>query len=140
MVPFSAAFDSRISRRFTPEFNRGTCLNFVFDCLSCRGWTSPAISSQMGIVSSGVMARNRIGGKDPKYPSDAKKAHIEGLVGLEATISDSGNVEDLCVSQGPAMLQQAAFDAVKTWRYKPFVLKGHPVEVETMIFIDFSLR
>ena len=86
------------------------------------------------------MARNRIGGKDPKYPSHARKAHIEGRVGLEATISDTGKVEDLCVSQGPAMLQQAAFDAVKKWRYKPFALNDHPVEVKTMIFVDFSLR
>ncbi len=86
------------------------------------------------------MARNRIGGKDPKYPSDAKKARIDGRVVLEATISDSGHVEDLCVSQGPAMLQQAAFDAVKTWNYKPYVLNGKPVEVKTMVNVDFSLR
>ena len=86
------------------------------------------------------MARYRIGGKDPKYPSGARKAHIEGRVSLEATISDTGNVEDLCVMQGPAMLQQAAFDAVKKWRYKPFVLNGHPVEVKTLISVDFVLH
>jgi protein TonB len=86
------------------------------------------------------MARNRVGGKDPKYPSDAKRAQIDGRVVLEATISDSGTVEDLCVSQGPAMLQQAAVDAVKTWRYKPFELNGQPVEVKTLINVDFTLR
>jgi protein TonB len=86
------------------------------------------------------MARNRIGGKDPKYPSDAKRAHIEGRVVLEATISDSGKVEDLCVSQGPAMLQEASVDAVKTWRYKPFEVNGHPVEGKTIINVDFTLR
>jgi protein TonB len=86
------------------------------------------------------MARNRIGGKDPKYPTDAKRAHIEGRVVLEAKISDSGKVEDLCVSQGPAMLQQASVDAVETWRYKPFEVNGHPVEVKTIINADFILR
>ncbi len=91
-------------------------------------------------VSAGVMARNRIGGRDPKYPSDAKRDHIDGRVVLEATISDSGQVEDLCVSQGPAMLQQASIDAVKTWRYKPIEVNGHPVEVKTMINVDFTLR
>jgi TonB family protein len=91
-------------------------------------------------VSAGVMARNRVGGKDPKYPSDAKRAQIDGRVVLEATISDSGKVEDLCVSQGPAMLQQASVDAVKTWRYKPFELNGQPVEVKTQINVDFTLR
>lgn len=86
------------------------------------------------------MARNRIGGKDPKYPSDAKSGHIEGRVVLEATISDSGKVEDLCVIQGPPMLQQTSVDAVKTWRYKPFELNGQPVEVKTQINVDYTLR
>lgn len=91
-------------------------------------------------VSTGVMSRNRIGGKSPRYPSDAKRAHVEGRVVLVATISDSGKVEDLCVSQGPEMLRQAAFDAVKTWKYKPFELNGQPVELKTQMNVDFSLR
>ena len=84
------------------------------------------------------MSRNRIDGKDPKYPRDAKKAHVEGRVVLKATISESGNVEDLCVIQGPEMLQQAAFDAVKTWTYKLFLLNGQPREVKTQMNIDFT--
>jgi TonB family protein len=89
-------------------------------------------------VSTGLMARYRTGGKDPKYPSDAKRAHIEGRVVLVATISASGNVEDLCVSQGPEMLRQAAFDAVKTWKYKPYEVNGQPAEVKTMMNVDFT--
>jgi TonB family protein len=72
-----------------------------------------------------------------KYPSDAKRAHIEGRVVLVATISVFGKVEDLCVSQGPEMLRQAAFDAVKTWKYKPFEVNGQPVEVKTQMNVDF---
>jgi protein TonB len=90
-------------------------------------------------VSAGVMVRNKITGKNPKYPREAKKGHVEGRVVLAATISDSGEVESLCVIQGPAMLQQAALDAVKTWKYKPFLLNGMPREVKTQINIDFSL-
>jgi TonB family protein len=89
-------------------------------------------------VSPGLMAKYRTGGKDPKYPSDAKRAHVEGRVVLVATISASGNVEDLCVSQGPEMLRQAAFDAVKTWKYKPYEVNGQPVEVKTMMNCDFT--
>lgn len=85
------------------------------------------------------MARDRIGGKAPKYPQDAKKAHIEGTVVLEATISVSGKVEDLCVVQGPAMLQQATVDAVKKWKYKPIVRNGRPVKVRTQINVVFNL-
>jgi TonB family protein len=90
-------------------------------------------------VSTGLMARNRTGGKDPKYPSEAKRAHIEGRVVLVATISASGNVEDLCVSQGPEMLRQAAFNAVRTWKYKPFEVNGQQVEVKTQMNVDFAL-
>jgi protein TonB len=60
------------------------------------------------------MTEFRTGGKNPKYPSDARRAHIEGRVVLVATVSVSGNVEDLCISQGPELLRKAAFDAVKT--------------------------
>jgi protein TonB len=91
-------------------------------------------------VSPGQMTRYRIGGKDPKYPSDAKRAHVEGRVVLVAMITASGSVKDLCVSQGPEMLWQAAFDAVKTWKYKPIEVNGQPVEVKTMMNVDFSLR
>jgi protein TonB len=86
------------------------------------------------------MTGNKIRGKAPKYPLDAMSAHIEGRVVLRATISDSGDVEELCVSQGPAMLQQAAVDAVKRWKYKPFALNGQLVEVKTQINVDFALR
>jgi periplasmic protein TonB len=86
------------------------------------------------------MARNKVGGKNPKYPSDAKQAHVEGRVVLVAMVSASGKIEDLCVSQGPEMLQQAAFDAVKTWKYKPFELNGQPLEVKTQMNVDFALR
>lgn len=90
-------------------------------------------------VSAGVMARNRIGGKDPKYPSAAKKAHVEGTVVLEATVSESGKVEGICVISGPAMLQQSAFDAVKTWKYRPFTLNGLSREVWTQVNVVYTL-
>ncbi len=84
------------------------------------------------------MAKYRTGGKEPKYPTDAKRAHVEGRVVLVATISVSGHVEELCVSQGPEMLRQAAFDAVKTWKYKPYEINGQPVEVKTAMNVDFT--
>jgi periplasmic protein TonB len=87
-----------------------------------------------------MMTRYRIGGKDPKYPADAKRNHIEGRVVLFATVSPSGRVEELCVSQGPESLRQAAFDAVKTWKYKPFEVNGQPVEVKTGMNVDFVLQ
>jgi protein TonB len=58
---------------------------------------------------------------------------------LQATISKEGRVANLRVVSGPAMLQQAALDAVKDWRYKPYLLDDVPVEVETTINVVFTL-
>ena len=64
---------------------------------------------------------------------------LEGTVVLAATISKAGTIENLRVVSGPAMLQQAALDAVKTWQYRPYLLNGQPVEVETTINVIFTL-
>jgi periplasmic protein TonB len=75
----------------------------------------------------------------PTYPPIAVAAHIEGTVILAATISKTGSIENLRVSSGPGLLQQAALDAVETWRYQPYVLDGAPVEVETTVSVTFTL-
>jgi periplasmic protein TonB len=90
-------------------------------------------------VSSGVMAGNRIGGENPSYPAIAKAARIQGTVVLQATISKNGTIENLRVISGPPMLQSAAMQAVQGWRYKPYLLNGEPVEVETQVNVVFSL-
>jgi TonB family protein len=73
------------------------------------------------------------------YPSIAGAARISGTVVLHALISETGTVEELQVISGPAMLQQAALDAVKTWRYRPYLLNNEPVEVETTVNVIFTL-
>jgi periplasmic protein TonB len=90
-------------------------------------------------VSSGVMAGNLLAKTLPQYPAIPKAAHIQGTVVLQATISKSGSIQNLRVISGHPMLQQAAMDAVRSWRYKPYLLNGEPVEVETTINVVFSL-
>jgi len=75
----------------------------------------------------------------PVYPAIAKAAGIEGVVVLAATIAKSGTIENLRIVSGPVLLEQAALDAVKSWRYRPYVLDGMPVEVETSIYVVFKL-
>ncbi len=75
----------------------------------------------------------------PQYPPDAKKAHVQGIVILDAVINEQGQVEKLKVVSGPAVLQQSALDAVRQWTYKPFLLDGQPVAVETTINVHYSL-
>ncbi|WP_254062242.1 energy transducer TonB [Acidobacterium sp. S8] len=75
----------------------------------------------------------------PKYPMEAKEAHIQGTVIFDATISREGHIQSLRVLSGPLMLQQAALDAVRQWVYKPYLLNGEPVEVDTEAYVIFSL-
>ncbi|HUY81403.1 MAG TPA: energy transducer TonB [Acidobacteriaceae bacterium] len=87
----------------------------------------------------GAVSGSRIAGRQPIYPAIAKAARIQGTVVLQATISRDGTIENLSVVSGPPLLQQAALDAVKTWRYRPFLLNGQPTQVQTKISVVFSL-
>jgi protein TonB len=91
-------------------------------------------------ISGGVASGNLITKVQPQYPAIAKAARIQGAVVLAATISKSGTIENLHVVSGHPMLVQAAMDAVKQWRYKPFLLSGEPTEVETTITVNFNMN
>lgn len=82
---------------------------------------------------------DRISGAAAKYPPIARAAHVQGMVVLAATIAKNGDVTHLEVISGPPMLQQAALDAVKTWKYKPYTNNGEPIEVETQLKVAFVL-
>jgi TonB family protein len=90
-------------------------------------------------VSSEEMSHNLLNKAVPVYPPAAKKARIQGKVVLEAVIGTDGTVESLRVISGPQELQQSALDAVRQWTYKPYLMNGEPVEVETTINIIYQL-
>jgi protein TonB len=90
-------------------------------------------------ISAGVMVGMLLQKTQPIYPPIAKAARVSGTVVLQATISKTGQIEGLHVISGPAMLQQAAMDAVRTWRYRPYLLNNEPVEVETTVNVIFTL-
>lgn len=87
-------------------------------------------------VAQGLLSQNPA----PIYPPHAESAGISGTVVLGAVISESGHIRQLRVVSGPSELQQAALDAVHTWVYKPYLVNGEPVEVNTTINVVFSLR
>jgi len=112
----------------------------LFDILGSGG--QPVVQApppQKVRVSQGVMAGNIVSGPKPAYPAIAKQARIQGTVILSATISKSGSIENLSVVSGPAMLAPAAIDAVRQWRYRPYLLNGAPVEVQTLVNVTFTL-
>jgi TonB family protein len=89
-------------------------------------------------ISSGVAAGMLVLKTTPQYPGFAKLAHVSGTVVLQATVSKAGTIENLRVVTGPEMLRQAALDAVKSWRYRPYLLNGEPVEVGTTVSVVFT--
>jgi protein TonB len=91
-------------------------------------------------VSSGVAEELKIHDAKPHYPREAQKMGIQGDVILQATIDTKGNLANLKVVQGDPILVKAAVDAVKQWRYRPYILNGEPVDVDTTIKVQFHLR
>jgi protein TonB len=90
-------------------------------------------------ISAGVSQGMLLSRTQPIYPPIAKAARVSGTVVLQATISKTGQIENLRVIDGPAMLRQAALDAVKSWRYRPYLLNNEPVEVDTTVNVIFTL-
>jgi protein TonB len=90
-------------------------------------------------IGGNVMAASLIRKVDPIYPPIAKTAHISGTVVLHAIIGKDGSVQDLQYVSGPPLLMKSALDAIRQWRYKPTMLNGEPVEVDTTISVVFSL-
>jgi len=89
-------------------------------------------------VSSGVMAGLAISQPQPIYPADAKAARVQGVVVLHAIISKDGTIANLQVISGPPPLLVSSIDAVRQWKYKPYLLNGEPTEVETTININYT--
>jgi TonB family protein len=92
-------------------------------------------------ISGGVIEAQRTNFAPPIYPEAARARHLGGAVVLHAIIGVNGHVKTAeAVSSPSAELTQAAVDAVKQWTYKPYLLNGEPVEVETTITVNFALR
>ena len=90
-------------------------------------------------VGGQVEAAKVISAPPPLYPVLAKDARVGGTVQLDATIGEDGHIENLKVLSGPPLLINAAVDAVKQWTYRPTILNGKPVKVQTQIMVNFQL-
>lgn len=91
-------------------------------------------------VGGNVQAARIVNRVQPVYPPLARQTRISGTVRLHAIISKDGTIQQLEVMSGHPLLQQAALDAVRQWRYQPTLLNGEPVEVDTTIDVIFSLN
>jgi protein TonB len=87
----------------------------------------------------GVLQKTIVSRVYPTYPKDAKKKRIQGPVHMLLLISTTGDVESIKLIDGDQQLGEAAMDAIKQWKFKPYVLNGTPVEVETTFTFNFTL-
>jgi len=90
-------------------------------------------------VSTGVATGLLIKKVQPNYPPLARQARIQGQVVLQAEINKEGAIQNLQLISGHPMLAPAAIEAVKQWRYKPYLLNGEPVAVDTQVVVNFTL-
>ena len=107
--------------------------------LFCASLTAQNPDSRLR-VGGRVAQANLVTSSQPAYPAEARQQRIQGVVILNTEIDKLGQVSDVKVISGHELLNQAAIDAVKQWRYKPFLLNGQPVDVVTTVTINFTLQ
>jgi protein TonB len=90
-------------------------------------------------VSQGVSRGLLVKAIQPAYPASARQMRIEGAVELSATVSKNGDISTVKVLSGDPQLAHAAVEAVKQWKYKPYLLNGEPVEIQTQVTVKFKL-
>jgi TonB family protein len=90
-------------------------------------------------ISQAVMANRLLSRVEPVYQPEAQPEHIVGVVVVRVVIDKSGGVLNADYVSGPPALVPAAVDAVKQWKYQPYLLSGEPFEVETTVEISFTL-
>jgi len=98
----------------------------------------PAVPQRIR-VSSGVAQRLLVTKVPPQYPQEAKDQHIQGSVVMKVIIDKEGNVANVELISGHPLLAPPAIDAVKQWKYKPFLLNQVPLEVNTQVQVNFTL-
>lgn len=123
----------------------GTCIVVALaactSALALRMDVSPAVAQSEAPKKLKVKigALKIVSQVQPVYPAEAKKARIEGSVILDVSINKEGVPTNIGVQSGPAELQRSAIDAVRQWRWEPYLLNGEPTDVETTITVVYSL-
>jgi protein TonB len=137
-VPPAPAFDPSavgVSHGIGDPYSRGNVMDSILGLITPL--PPPPVAHHPPV--SRMMEGNLVHRVQPDYPPLARQARVQGQVVLRAMISREGTIENLQALSGHPMLVQAAVQAVRQWRYRPYVLNGEPVEVETQVTVNFIL-
>jgi protein TonB len=145
LVETVRSFDQHLVVTMRPAEGEGVAVYIILS----RPLGTPAPPPVEPVASPATPVRIRVGGNTaathlvfqprPVYPPEAKQAHIQGVVSLHAIIAKDGTVENLSVISGDPLLAASALEAVDRWVYRPTLLNGEPVEVETEIDVNYTL-
>ncbi len=105
-----------------------------------RSAVNPVLVQSKPILISHIDPGMLIARIEPRYPDLARRARIQGVVVITAVIGKDGRIVSLNAVSGHPMLVPAALDAVRQWRYRPYILNTQPVEVETRVEVNFTLQ
>jgi TonB family protein len=131
-VDSAAAVAPPSALAITPVATGGTMPKLI------EGGSQPPTPVLAPVISQGVSQELLIKRTPPLYPPNALRQRLEGVVLLSATITTKGDVSSVKIIKGHELLAHAAVDAVKQWKYKPYLLNGVPVECQTEITVDFK--
>ena len=123
-IPFDFAFNDKITDKSPPQVD---------------GTAAKAGDEKPIPISQGVSVGMLIHKVQPVYPPAARSNHVQGTVLLKAVIGKDGRIEELTPVSGPPELIPSAVGAVQQWRYKPYLLDGNPMKVQTQITVIFQL-
>jgi protein TonB len=140
LEPSAAILDPGISVGLGPDTDTPAAVSWLGNSAQPPVPRPPAEAAQGPIhKGSGVMEAMLVNRVEPAYPASARIAHVSGPVVISAVIAADGSIQSLKVVSGSPLLAGAALTAVREWRYKPTLLNGVPVEVETLITVNFVL-
>jgi TonB family protein len=120
------------------QVSSATAANSALSSLTTTSPALPALAPSSLRLSQGVSQGLLLKKVSPVYPPMALQMHKEGAVELLATVSKQGAITNVKVLSGDSMLAQAAVDAVRQWKYRPYLLNGEPVDIQTQITINFK--
>jgi TonB family protein len=145
-LPWNFVYDDTVGRGVSVD-SRGIieALRKVYDANMLADELTGAGSGGISLptrvrVSEAVERGLLMKSPPPEYPADAKAAGVQGEVVMSVVISTDGRVHNIIVRSGHPMLDHAAINAVKAWQWRPYMLNGYPVEVETQLTVNFSLQ
>lgn len=121
------------------ELQPGTAPQPAGDALSANVAAGPTTDAaeRVRLSPNAALALSRP--VNPSYPLLARQMKVQGSVLLQALISREGTIQDLQILSGPTILATAAREAVKQWRFKPYLQDGQPVETQAKITVNFTI-